>query len=269
MNHNIQFISKKVDIYIPIEESNLLAVSDKEALVRTTHLCIGACQEDIEIIAYHGIAECYNKPNKWFTEVVVTDEIGSSQNGIYADFTEEQIKQIRCQGRIKTAESSKYNMSIQLGYSGDFIKCNSYSSVTMDLLTIFSECSPDIIYLHQSIDKNDTRVAVFTHCINALRQLPADKKPKMVIGSEIWENFYYIDNNLIRECNLNNRAEKNYVNAIYNASHSIDGCQKITLTMNLVPLINDPSLSILDDTMNFIDQFKNDVKTRLSKFNTY
>ena len=31
------------------------------ALARTTHLCLAAHQDDIEIMAYHGIAECWPK----------------------------------------------------------------------------------------------------------------------------------------------------------------------------------------------------------------
>ena len=37
----------------------------KEALGRTTHLAIGAHSDDLEIMAYHGIAECFGRSDRW------------------------------------------------------------------------------------------------------------------------------------------------------------------------------------------------------------
>ena len=53
------------------------------ALARTTHLCIAAHQDDIEIMAYHGIAECFGRKDRGFTGVVVTNGAGSPRSGIY------------------------------------------------------------------------------------------------------------------------------------------------------------------------------------------
>ena len=44
-----------------------------KALARTTHLCVTAHQDDIEINAYPGIAECYGKADRFFTGVTVTN----------------------------------------------------------------------------------------------------------------------------------------------------------------------------------------------------
>ena len=37
------------------------------ALARTTHLGIGAHPDDLEIMACHGILECYRNNDRWFT----------------------------------------------------------------------------------------------------------------------------------------------------------------------------------------------------------
>ena len=42
-------------------------------LPRTTHLGIGAHHDDLEIMAAHGILECFASAERWFTGVVVTD----------------------------------------------------------------------------------------------------------------------------------------------------------------------------------------------------
>ena len=50
------------------------------ALSRTTHLGIAAHQDDLEIMAYHGILECFGQPDKHFTGVTVTDKKLGSDN---------------------------------------------------------------------------------------------------------------------------------------------------------------------------------------------
>ncbi|HET7535180.1 MAG TPA: PIG-L family deacetylase, partial [Candidatus Didemnitutus sp.] len=44
-----------------------------EALAKVTHLCIGAHQDDIEIMAHAGITDCLDSVDKAFGGVVVTN----------------------------------------------------------------------------------------------------------------------------------------------------------------------------------------------------
>ena len=77
------------DIFVP-DGSPVAA-----ALARTTHLCIAAHQDDIEIMAWHGIAECHDSKDRWFTGVVVTDGSGSPRAGKFANHNDEQMKAVR------------------------------------------------------------------------------------------------------------------------------------------------------------------------------
>jgi len=54
------------------------------ALRQVTHLCVGAHQDDIEIMAHAGIADCLETPGKHFGGVVVTNGAGSPRTGAYA-----------------------------------------------------------------------------------------------------------------------------------------------------------------------------------------
>src|SRR5258708_12009289 len=76
------------DIFVP-DGSPVAA-----ALARTTHLCIAAHQDDIEIMAWHGIAECHGSTDRWFTGVVVTDGSGSPRSGKFANHNDEQMKAV-------------------------------------------------------------------------------------------------------------------------------------------------------------------------------
>ena len=77
------------DVFVP--DGNDVAA----ALARTTHLGIGAHQDDLEFMAVHGILACFGQTDKSFTGVVCTDGAGSSRTGVYADYTDGQMKQVR------------------------------------------------------------------------------------------------------------------------------------------------------------------------------
>ena len=51
--------------------------SVESALERTTHMGIGAHPDDLEIMAYHGILECFMDNRKWFLGITVTNGAGS------------------------------------------------------------------------------------------------------------------------------------------------------------------------------------------------
>src|SRR5689334_17330481 len=61
---------------------------ETEALRRITHLGIGAHQDDLEFMGFHGILNCFARADKWFGGVTCTNGSGSSRTGPYADCTD-------------------------------------------------------------------------------------------------------------------------------------------------------------------------------------
>jgi hypothetical protein len=93
----MKFSHPSADIYVP--DSRL---TPEAALARTTHLCVAAHQDDIEIMAYHGIAECFGQADRWFSGVVVTNGAGSPRSGVYANYTRWwAITAFNCSSRIR------------------------------------------------------------------------------------------------------------------------------------------------------------------------
>jgi len=95
------FSSPAADVYVP--DGSTVA----KALARTTHLCLAAHQDDIEIMAYHGIAECHGRKDRWFTGVVLTDGSGSPRSGKFANHSDEQMKAVRRAEQRKAAKLGK------------------------------------------------------------------------------------------------------------------------------------------------------------------
>ena len=78
------------------------------ALKRTTHMAIGAHQDDIEIFAADGILRCFAQQDKWFTAVTVADGRGSAATGKYASCNNDEIFEIRKKEQKKASVIGEY-----------------------------------------------------------------------------------------------------------------------------------------------------------------
>src|SRR4051812_27496532 len=182
----MQLHKPTADVFVPD------ATPAGEALARTTHLCIAAHQDDIEIMAYHGIAECFGQKDRWFSGVVVTNGAGSPRSGIYGGYTDDEMQRVRLMEQRKAAYVGEYACQIQLGFSSAEVKDPNETAVVDDLKQNLLATRPDVVYLHNPADKHDTHVAVTLRCIAALRAVAGQAKPKRVYGCEVWRDLDWL-----------------------------------------------------------------------------
>src|SRR5690349_24661154 len=115
----MKFSRADADVYLPPTSR---AASPEAALARTTHLCVIAHQDDIEINAYPAVAECYGRSDRFFTGVVMTNGAGSARTGRFAQTTDEQMQSIRRQEQRTAADLGAYNLQLQLGHASRDVK---------------------------------------------------------------------------------------------------------------------------------------------------
>jgi len=280
----MEFHHSEAELFVP-DETPLPA-----ALERTTHLCVGAHQDDQEFMAYHGIAECFGRADKWFSGVVVSNGGGSARSGLYADYTDEAMMETRRHEQRKAAFVGEYACQIQLGYPSHELKDGQQRGVIDDLQRIFELARPEIVYVHNPADKHDTHVACCLRAIEALRGLSPDARPTKVYGCEIWRDLDWMldeDKVVLPVDSHENLATalggvfdsqlcggKRYDLAIQGRrrahatmfeSHAVDRSTALSWAMDLTPLIHDPKASVVDYTLEFIDRLRDDVKERASK----
>jgi len=159
-------------------------------LSATTHLCIAAHQDDIEIMAAGAILECFGKNT--FTGVVVTDGAGSPRAGHYAAFTDEDMRSARAVEQENAASIGQYNAQFQLGYTSSQAKDGNCQLLVNELADIIVATSPDIVFTHNFADKHDTHVAIAMRTLQALRQLPASSRPCAVYSMEVWRSLDWV-----------------------------------------------------------------------------
>lgn len=263
-------------------------LSEHDALARTTHMSISAHQDDLEIMSAQPILECFQRQDRWFTGVVVTDGRGSPRDDLYRDFSDEEMRLVRFKEQKKAAVVGEYAAQIILDYPSKAVKDGKNKQPVEDLLTLLKVTQPQFVYTHNLADKHDTHVATALRTIEALRALPPNARPQKVYGCEVWRDLdWMIDTDKVPfdvSAHENLQAAllgvfdsqiaggKRYdlatmgrrrANATYFASHGVDATTGLTYAMDLTPLIADPSKDIGAFVQEFIERFEHEVASRL------
>ncbi len=262
-----------------------------EALQSTTHLAIGAHQDDLEFMAYEGIAACYGREDYWFTGVTVTDGRGSPRSGPYSDHTDEEMRLIRRREQRKAAELGRYAAQFQLDYSSEEVKATAPDQVVQDLVAILSTMRPQCVYLHQPADKHDTHVAVLSCSLKALRQTAGHHRPEKVIGCEGWRDLDWLADSekVAMDCAPHPElaavlmaifdsqisggkrydravAGRRHANATHFDSHNADQFESIAWGIDLTELVANTDLSMKDFILEHIGKLAADVGRRVDRY---
>lgn len=263
---------------------------ETDAVKRITHLGIGAHQDDLEFMAFHGILNCFARDDQWFGGVTCTNGAGSSRSGPYARFTDADMMVIRRQEQNTAAVIGGYAAMFQLDYPSSAIKSPTEQELKNDLKAILSASRPDVVYTHNPADKHDTHIGVAIAALQAMRELPIDQRPKQVIGCEVWRNLDWLPDeqkvlmdvsgrdNLAAALNgvfdsqiaggkrydlatLGRRA----ANATFFNSHATDASTQLIFGVDLTPVVTNDSIDIVTFVCALICQFQDDVRLKLSQ----
>jgi hypothetical protein len=90
-----------------------------EALGRIAHLGIGAHQDDLEFMAFHGILNCFGSRQNCFGGVICTNGSGSARTGPYADFSDAEMMAVRRREQNAAALIGGYGVMLQLVFGMD------------------------------------------------------------------------------------------------------------------------------------------------------
>ncbi len=177
-----------------------------------------------------------------------------------------------------------------LDYPSRVVKNSGQKDAVRDITSLLKIAQPDIVYTHNLADRHDTHVAVGLRVIEAIRKLPADKRPKRLYGCEVWRDLDWMSqqDTIKLDCSERQNLQmallavfdsqinggKRYdlatmgrrrANATFSASHEVDKSTGLSLAMDLSPLIEDINMDIQAYVREAIDRFASDVEDRLSR----
>jgi len=280
----MEFSLPTVDVCIPD------GLAEADAMRRTTHLGIGAHQDDLEGIALHGIVTCFGRGDRWFTGVTCTDGAGSPRSGRYADCTDAHMKQIRREEQRTAARIGRYSAMFQLDHPSSSVKNPSDPKLVNDLLAILLATRPAVVYTHNLADKHDTHVAVACAVLRAIRRMPAADRPGRVYGCEFWRGLDWLNSEdkvildvsghehiaaaLLGVYDSQIAGGKRYdlaalgrrrANATLAESHAVDTAAETIYAMDLTPLAREDRLDSVTYVSERVRRFEADVVAKLKK----
>ena len=276
--------NKNATIFVPD------GVDTELALSRTTHLAISAHQDDIELMAPQGVLECFGSKSKFFTGVVTADGAGSPRNGLYASYTDDEMKEVRIREQQKAAFVGEYSCQLQLGYTSSQIKNPNFDAIVGEYVEILKATKPTVVFTHNLADKHDTHMGVVTKVIKAIRKLDKSDRPDKLYGGEVWRDLDWMldedkvvfdttehpnitagimsvfDSQICGGKRYDLASEGRRVShATYYASHGCDTATSLNYCMDLTPLIEDDTIDPVDYVMTFINRFIDDVAKRIKR----
>ncbi len=203
-----------------------------QAIERTTHMAIGAHQDDIPIMAHHGIMSCFGRPDRWFLGVTVTDGAGSPRGALYADYTDEQMREVRNAEETKAAVIGDYTAALLLDYPSKAVKDPDDMVIIEDLTAIIAAAHPEVVY---------------THNLAAALMGVYDSQ---VSGGKRYD--------LATE-------GRRLAHATFSESHAVDDAQALIYAMDLTPLISDDDLDPTRHVIGHLDRLQADIVSRIGR----
>lgn len=260
------------------------------AMKRTTYLCIAAHQDDVEIMGYGPIVECYQDPAKWFSAVVVTDGAGSPRSGEYTSMTDKEMQLVRSREQDEAAAMGKYAAMIQLGYPSREVKSAGSGRCSAEIAEIIKACTPEVVFTHNLADKHDTHVGVALRTIEAIRSLPKTLRPRKLYSLEVWRGLdWLIDESKVvwdtspepalaekllsvfkSQCAGGKRYDlaslgRRLANATFFASHAVDSVSSCSYALDITALIENESVTPTQLIEGHIDAMRDEIVERISR----
>lgn len=261
-----------------------------QACARTTHLAVGAHQDDLEIMAFDGIIQCFQRADRWFSAVVVTNGGGSPRTGLYASLTDEEMMAVRRTEQKKAAMIGDYSVQVLLNHPSGSVKDGNNTDVVNDLYAILDAMRPEVVYTHNLADKHDTHVGVTLKLIAAMRKMAPEARPRNVYGCEVWRDLDWMHDpdKVVFDVSPHENLQaallgvfdsqvaggKRYdlatlgrrrAHATYFASHNVDAATGINFAMDLTPLVQDDMLSPRALFQEYVRHFTEEVEERMGK----
>jgi LmbE family N-acetylglucosaminyl deacetylase len=278
----LNLVNQGAEIFVPDGSHYIRAVR------RTTHLGIGAHQDDLENIAVHGILNCYQNPRRSFSGVVLTDGAGAPRPPKLQSLPDLDYVQLRNREQKAAARLGEYSAAVLLAYSSPDLKDFENSGPTRDLQNLIRTASARVVYTHNPFDRHPTHQAAVLRTLRALQTLPSQHHPERLYGVEFWRNLDWLDHpsRVTLDCSQNlelqadllgvyetQNAVKDYprgslgrrrAQAVFAESHQPDQRLAQMFAVDLTPLLAEDAPSLGDFARSLLESFQEQVLASLA-----
>lgn len=264
-------------------------VSAVAAAETITDLVIGAHPDDVEDLGLHLIGAAVGRSDRAVAAIVVTDGAGSTRDGGEALPDEVLVATRRAEQR-RAAEVGGYGLLLQLGYPSSAARGDGFAAVVSDLEAVVGAL-PRVaeVVTHNPVDKHSTHLATVAAVVAALRTR-ADRRPGTFVGVEGWRDLDWLaDDDKVRidvselgglasslwACFPSQLGAKRYdlsaegrrrANATLFEPRAGDAAEAVTVGVDLLPLLDDPALSLEAFVAGHIERFAAEARAAVAPF---
>ncbi len=264
--------------------------AEAEALSRTTHMGIAAHPDDLEIIAWPAIRDCFGPGDRWFCGVVAMDGAGSPRAGAFSDVPDGEMRELRRCEQRKAAHLGEYAAVALLDFTSPEVKSPRRGALVGDLSRLLAAARPGVVYTHDLADRHDGHVATALAVVDACRALPEPDRPGRLLGGEVWRDLdWLVDEDRVAEdaAGLENLAgalvavfdsqvsggkrydravpARRQAHATFHQPRGADQTTALAFAMDLTPLLHDSSKDPGVFVQDLIGHFAEEVRDRLAR----
>lgn len=162
-----------------------------EALGQCTHMTIGTHPDDIELLGYHGITQCFNHDQQHFMGMVITSGAGSVRQGPYANTSNQSLIEIRSHEQKAAAQIGRYAVLIELQLKSDDVKKNNPQLIEF-IQNCLDQSNVTTLYTHNPFDRHSTHLGVLNKTIIAILNSQRQPHLKAAYGVEVWRSLDWL-----------------------------------------------------------------------------
>jgi LmbE family N-acetylglucosaminyl deacetylase len=170
---------------------NLDHVSYEDMISRSTHIGIAAHHDDLEIMAFHAISQCFESQDLSFLGIILTDGANSPRTNEYRNTRNSEMIELRKKEQIEACRRGKYGGIIFLNLTSDQVKKND-PRLRQNLKQIVRLAKPLEIILHNPFDFHPTHRASFFYTLETLESFQPSIEKSTIIASEVWGSLEWL-----------------------------------------------------------------------------
>ncbi len=164
-----------------------------KALSRSQVIAVGAHPDDLEFMCLSAIERArQGTEEEGFFGLIVSNGLGSPRGDGLQDYSDEQFTELRRQEQREAAKLSGFCGVLQLNYPSSKVKDSSDDQLRTELKLIWMASPVRSVFTHSPFDRHATHRATCMHVLSTLKTLPKTRRPRLVIGCEVWRSLDWV-----------------------------------------------------------------------------
>jgi LmbE family N-acetylglucosaminyl deacetylase len=163
------------------------------ALGQSRIVGIGAHSDDLDFMCLSAIEKGRTADGQsTFFGMILSNGSGSKRGKAFESFSDSDFIELRRREQRESAGISGFTGVLQFSYPSAQVKRKSFAKLQTEVAALLAAAPVEAVFTHSPFDRHDTHRAVCFHVLSAIQSLPRARRPKKVIGCEVWRSLDWL-----------------------------------------------------------------------------